>query len=216
MLPEWSMVSTRFPFCDDGPRSVAVARAAFGARGSAGPASCTVSGLGHCAGGGDQAVEFLSPGSPSATARLAPAWPWSLGDLRCRWSRHRSLLPLPVGAGGGGRDAIFGGSDSSLAQGWRPVGGRSGVAGSWSGSTGADVRSTFQVPAFSSDDSCDLKALRCSPSQVLWRLAFFFLSGVAGDGGRQVVCRFSVAVAFGLCIRLYVPAYVCRIVLSFL
>ena len=96
VLPEWSRVSARFPSCDDGPRSVAVTCAASGARGSVGPAGCTVSGLGHCAGGGDHAVELLSPGFFSATLRCAPASSWSLGVLCCRWSCARSSPPLLV------------------------------------------------------------------------------------------------------------------------
>ena len=113
-------------------------------------------------------------------------------------------------------DGGDGSSDSSLTQGWCKDGGGFGFARSWIGSAVADVRSPLQVPASSSGDSCVLKAWWCSPSQVLRRLAFFFFSGVAGGGGRQVVWWISVAVALVLCIRLYMPAYVCCIVLPFL
>ena len=197
VLPEWSLVSPRFPFCGDGPWSVAVVRAAFGARGSADPSGCTVSGHGRRAGGGDHAVEFLSSGSLSATVRRAPSLPWGLEDLRCRWSR---LRPSP---------------DSRPTQGWWTAGGRSGVARSWSGGTRADGRSTIQVPASSSGDSCDLKAWRCSPSQVLRKLVFF-VSGVAGGRGRRVVWWFIDDVASVLGVRMYVPAYVCCAVFPFL
>ena len=106
-------------------------------------------------------------------------------------------------------------SDSSLAQGCCKDGGGSGLARSKIECTVADVRSSSQVPAASSGDSCVPKAWWCTLLQVLRRLPFFF-SGVAGGGGRKLVWWFSVAVASVLCIRMCMPTFVIRIVLPFL
>ena len=209
MLLVWSLVSACFLSCDGVLRSSAAARATCGGRRSMDLAVCAVSGDGLRAGGGDHFVEFLSPGSISATARRAPALPWSLGGLCGRWSGPRSLLPPSAGDGGDGD------LDASLTQGWRKVGGRSGFARSRIEGAVADGRSSFYAPAASSDDSCSLKAWWCSLLRVLRWLPFFF-SGVAGGGGRQCARRFSVAVVSVLCIQMYEPAYVSRIVLSVL
>ena len=117
----------------------------------------------------------------------------------------------------------FGSSGLSLAQGWRMAGGRSGEDGCGQlrrlvPDLGARapwpfVRSTIQVSAFSSGDSCFLQAWWCSSSRVRWELAFFF-SGGAGGGDRLVVRWISFAVVLVSFSRLCMLAYVCCIVRS--
>jgi hypothetical protein len=107
MLSAWGSVSACFPSCGGVLRDPAVARATSGGGGSADPVVCTVSGGGLLAGGGGHAVELLSPGSLSATARRAPASPWSLGGLRCRWCCLGSAPPLSPGSGGDGHGPVL-------------------------------------------------------------------------------------------------------------
>jgi hypothetical protein len=92
-----SVVSACFPSCDGVLRDLVVARATSGGRGSADSSACIVSVRGPCAGGGDHALEFWSPGSRSATTRLAPSSPWNLGVLLCRWSDSGSSSLSPAG-----------------------------------------------------------------------------------------------------------------------
>ena len=175
-------------------------------RGSTDLASWFVSGPGQRAGGGDHAVAFLYPGFSSATVRRTPSLPWSLGGQCGRWSRLRSPLPLLAGVGGDGR------LDACPTQGCCKVGGRSGLARS--GIEGAVADWTFIASSSGVIVGRLLlsKAWWCSLLQVL-RMLVFFLSGVAGGGGRQLGWWFSVAVVSVLCIRWYKPAYVFRIVL---
>ena len=104
VLSGWSLVLLLFLLCVDGLRALGGEQLAFGAHRSAGPAGGSVYGCGHRAGGGDHAVELLSPGFFSATLRCAPPSSWSLGVLCCRWSSRVlfSILP-PAGRGGEGR-----------------------------------------------------------------------------------------------------------------
>ena len=99
-LSEWSVVSEGFPFCVDDLRVLVVARPASGGCGSVDPVVCTVSGCGCLAGGGVHAMELLSPGCFSVTARFAPASSCNLGDLMfLQVEQPRIFLSLAGGWG---------------------------------------------------------------------------------------------------------------------
>ena len=209
VLSGWSLVLLLFLLCVDGLGALGGEQLAVGARGSVGPVGGSISGCGHRAGGGGHAVELLSPGFFSATARSAPSSSWSLGGQRGRWSWPRSPLSLQDGDGGDG------GPDSCLTQGWCCDGGRSGFAGSRIESSVADGRFIVLGSGGFVGRLLISKAWWCSLLWVLWRFPFFF-SGVAGDGGSKLVWWFSiffVAVASVLCIQGCTPAYVIHIVL---
>ena len=130
---------------------------------------CSVSGLGHHAGDGDQAEEFLSPGFVSVSVRRAPASPRSLGV--------QFVMELVVD-GGLRRLLLESTSGIWAACWWRTwlwvaVGGRCWV---WRSLRPRHARSSFYILSIVAGDY-RLQPWRCFLPQVLWQ-AFRWICGV--------------------------------------